>query len=282
MKKRIIGIALCLCVFFSTFFIKSFAGMDEIGVKALATLIVAVILWITEPIPAGASAIFILALPSLFGFATIKATLSAFANPTLFFVIATFGLSAAIAKVPLAKRILLFLLKLMGNSVNKLILALMIATALISSVMSNIPATLMFMSASMNFISLYDNEEDKKRTGRAMMISLPIAGMIGGSITPAGSSNNILALSLLEEHAGATVSFIDWMIICAPIAIIMLPIAWFFIVKILKPAPLSETKIKSFIDELSSRQAAEKRNFRYCYCNKHDSSLDTQFVDTHT
>ncbi len=259
MKKRIIGLALCLCVFVSAFYIQSFAGMDSTGVKALATLIIAVILWITEPIPVGASAIFILVLPSLFGLATIKATLSAFANPTLFFVIATFGLSAAISKVPLAKRILLFLLKLMGNSVNKLILALMIATALISSVMSNIPATLMFMSASMNFLSFYDNDDEKKRTGRAIMIALPIAGMIGGCITPAGSSNNILALSLLEEHASTTVSFVDWMIMCAPIAIVMLPIAWFFIIKIFKPAPISNEKIQIFFDDLSKLGKPDKK-----------------------
>ena len=259
MKKRIIGLIVFAAVFCGALFLPAPSVMDENAFKALCTLALAVILWITEPIPSGAAAIFIIAIPSLLGLASIKATLSAFANPTLFFVIATFGLSAAISKVPLAKRILLFLLKLMGNSVNKLILAVMTATALISSVMSNIPATLMFMSACLSFLELYDNEEDKARTGRAIMISLPIAGMIGGCITPAGSSNNILALSLLEENTGYVISFVEWMIICAPLAIIMLPIAWFFIIKVFKPAPLSSERINIFVKELSSLGKPDKK-----------------------
>ena len=259
MKKRIIGIFLFLAVLLIALFAEPFGGLDEVKFKALATLLLAIILWITEPIPVGASAILIIAIPSLLGIASIKSMLAAFGNPTLFFVIATFALSAAIAKVPLAQRVLLGLLKMMGSSVNKLILALMLATALISSVMSNIPATLMFMSSSMSFLALYDTEEEKRRTGRAIMISLPIAGMIGGCMTPAGSSNNILALSLLEEHAGITVSFLDWMIICVPVALVMLPVAWYFIVKVFKPAPISEEKIDGFVAQLSTLGKPSKK-----------------------
>ena len=261
MKKRYIGIILFLIVFIAALVIPPIGGLDEMAYKALVTLVLAIILWITEPIPAGASAVFIIALPSMIGLASIKDTLSAFANPSLFFVIATFGLSAAISKVPLAKRILLFLLKLMGNSVEKLILAIMIATALISSVMSNIPATLMFMSTSMSFLALYDTEEERRQTGRAIMIALPIAGMIGGCMTPAGSSNNILALSLLEEFSGNTVSFVNWMIICIPIALVMLPVAWFFLIKVFKPAPISAEKISGYVSELSKLEKPEKKEW---------------------
>ena len=224
MKKRIIGLIVFAAVFCGALFLPAPSVMDENAFKALCTLALAVILWITEPIPSGAAAIFIIAIPSLLGLASIKATLSAFANPTVFFVS-----------------------------------AVMTATALISSVMSNIPATLMFMSACLSFLELYDDPEDKARTGRAIMISLPIAGLIGGCITPAGSSNNILALSLLEENTGYAVSFVEWMLICAPIALVMLPVAWFFLIKILRPAPLNSEKINSFVKELSSLGKPDKK-----------------------
>ena len=250
MNKRIIGILLSVSVFLSAYFLNAAGGPDESVLNAAAVLVLGIILWVTEPIPSGAGAVLMLFVPSLLGISDLKHTLASFASPVLFFVIATFGFSAAISKVPLAKRILLVMIKAMGSSINMLILAFMTATALISSLMSNIPATLMFMSTSLSLLTLYDNEEDKRKTGRALMICLPVSGMLGGSVTPAGSSNNLLALSFLEEFAGVSIGFLDWIIICLPIVLIMLPFAWFMTIKIFKPVPIKKDRIDAFIAEL--------------------------------
>ena len=261
MKKRIIGIILFIIVFAGAILAEPAGDLTSEGMKALAVLLMAVILWITEPMPAGATAIFIMILPMLLGISTFRQTIAPFANPTIFFVIATFGLSAAIAKVPLAKRILLLLLKLLGESIEKIIFALIIATALISSVMSNIPATLMFMGVALSLLDLYDTDEEKCRTGRTLMIALPLAGMMGGSITPAGSSNNLLALSLLHDNAGTAVSFVDWIAVCLPVSVLMLPIAWFILIKIFKPAPVRKERLNEFLDELRSLPKPEAKEY---------------------
>lgn len=258
MKKRVTGIVLAVAVFIGYRFVPVPQGLEMSGIQTLALLVIAILLWVTEAMPLGISSIFVLVLPLFFGLTTMKEFLVAFPNPTLFFVLATFGLSAAISKVPTAKRILLILLEKMGSKVHLFILAMMMATALISSIMSNIPATVMFMGLAISFLELYDSEEERRRTGRAIMIALPVAGMIGGTITPAGSSNNILALGLLEEYAGVSVRFVDWMIICIPIVIIMLPLAWFLIIKIFKPAPVHPDKIEKFILELKTLDKPEK------------------------
>ena len=250
MKKRITGIVLSAAVFIGYRFVPVPHGLEMSGMQTLALLVIAILLWVTEAMPLGISSIFVLVLPMFFGLATMKDFLVAFPNPTLFFVLATFGLSAAISKVPTAKRILLILLEKMGSKVHLFILAMMLATALISSIMSNIPATVMFMGLAISFLELYDSEEERRRTGRAIMIALPIAGMIGGTITPAGSSNNILALGLLEEYAGVTVRFVDWMAICIPVVLVML--AWLLIIKIFRPAPVHPDKIRQFILELKT------------------------------
>ena len=252
MKKKLTGVVLFLIVFISSFFISPFGGFTNESMKSLFVLALAVILWICEPVPPGGAAVFILVLPPLMGISSLKDMIAPFANSTIFFVIATFGLSAAISKVPLAKRILLFLLKLLGSSIKRIILALMIATALISSVMSNIPATLMFIGVSLSLLELYDDENEKKAAGRALMIALPLSGMMGGSITPAGSSNNLIALSLLSEHGGVHIRFIDWILICAPVVLVMLPFAWFLIIKIFRPAEISRQTLERFVEELKN------------------------------
>ena len=257
MRKRVIGLFLCLAVLLFYPSLPVPEGLGIIGVKTLVLLVIAVLLWITEVIPLGISSIFLLVLPLMMGVSTLKETLTAFPNPTIFFVLATFGISAAISKVPTTKRILLFLLKKLGGNINLFILAIMIATAFISSVMSNIPATVMFMTIALSFLTLYDTEAEKQRTGRAVMIALPVAGMIGGIITPAGSSNNILALELLKEYANISIRFIDWIGICMPVAIIILPVAWILIIKIFKPASIERVKIDNFVLKLQQIEKPE-------------------------
>ena len=257
MRKRVIGLFLCLAVLLFYPSLPVPEGLGIIGVKTLVLLVIAVLLWITEVIPLGISSIFLLVLPLMMGVSTLKETLTAFPNPTIFFVLATFGISAAISKVPTTKRILLFLLKKLGGYINLFILAIMIATAFISSVMSNIPATVMFMTIALSFLTLYDTEAEKQRTGRAVMIALPVAGMIGGIITPAGSSNNILALELLKEYANISIRFIDWIGICLPVAIILLPVAWILIIKIFKPASIERVKIDNFVLKLQQIEKPE-------------------------
>lgn len=257
MRKRVIGLFLCLAVLLFYPSLPVPEGLGIIGAKTLVLLVIAVLLWITEVIPLGISSIFLLVLPLMMGVSTLKETLTAFPNPTIFFVLATFGISAAISKVPTTKRILLFLLKKLGGNINLFILAIMIATAFISSIMSNIPATVMFMTIALSFLTLYDTEAEKQRTGRAVMIALPLAGMIGGIITPAGSSNNILALELLKEYANISIRFIDWIGICLPVAIILLPVAWILIIKIFKPASIERVKIDSFVLKLQQIEKPE-------------------------
>jgi len=104
----------------------------------------------------------------------------------------------------------------------------------------------------MSFLECYDKEEDKKRTGRAFMIGLAVAGMIGGIITPAGSANNLVSLSILEETGKISVTFFEWMVICAPIAFIILPVSWLLIIVVFKPAKIEKAKVYDFKKSLET------------------------------
>lgn len=246
--KRIVGLISCLVIFFTTNLLPVPSGLDIAGRNTLALLLIALILWILEIVPLGITSIFLLALQPIMGITDIGTSMSSFGHPVVFFVIATFGISITITKVPLAKRMLIKILDKLGDNVNNVILAFMIATALISTVMSNIPATGLFMGIALGFLEVFNNEEDRKKTGRALMIAIPVAGMIGGIMTPVGSSINILSLSLLSEYTGINISFINWMLIGVPIGLILLPLAWFIIIKLYKPININKVTIDKFLE----------------------------------
>ena len=82
------------------------------------------------------------------------------------------------------------------------------------------------------------------------MIAVPVATMIGAFVTPIGSTINLLALSNLEAFTGATITFVQWMAAGIPLAVVTLPVAWFIILKVHKPADINEAMVKAFIDSL--------------------------------
>ncbi len=59
------------------------------------------------------------------------------------------------------------------------------------------------------------------------LLGIPVAALIGWIYIPAGSSINIPGINLLEEAAGISVTFLQWMSIGVPMAVLMIPFVWF-------------------------------------------------------
>jgi sodium-dependent dicarboxylate transporter 2/3/5 len=59
-----------------------------------------------------------------------------------------------------------------------------------------------------------------------------------------------MALQQLYEYNGTTITFVQWMAAGIPIAVVALPVAWWLILKIHKPAEISPEMVKSFINNL--------------------------------
>ncbi|MDD3142051.1 MAG: anion permease, partial [Lachnospiraceae bacterium] len=118
-------------------------------------------------------------------------------------------------------------------------------------IMSNVPTCVIFMTIALQFLKLYDKEEERRQTGKAYMLGVTFASMIGGMLTPAGSSINILAIHLLEQSEGISIPFGTWMCIAFPVVIVVLPIAWFLVIKIIGTAPVTVDRKKQFLDELN-------------------------------
>ena len=247
---QIVGFAAAAFILIFMHFLPVTETMPLPARNTLGVLLAVIILLVTEAMPLGIVCLTAVAFMYFFKCVeTVPAALTGFTNATLFFVLASFGISEALTAVPASKRLLLFLMQKFGKDTNRLMFAIMLVTALLSSVISNVAAAAVFIPVLLQFLEVYDDENERRRTGRAYMISLPIASMIGGMMTPAGSSINMLAISMLEKNTGETIPFVHWMLMGIPLTVVMLPTAWFLCVKIFRPAPLSQEKIASYIKE---------------------------------
>lgn len=252
MKKRsLVSILVCLVILIGMNFLPESEVLSRAAISAIGVLAAVLILLLTEAIPIGVACLLAPALLIVFQAAKPGAAFSGFSNPIVFFVLASFGISAAIVKVNLSKRLLAGLLKVFGKSVNSVLFALMLCTALISSVISNVAAAAIFITVALDFLNIYENEKDRRRTGVSFMIALPIASMLGGMLTPAGSSLNLLCLNFLEKLTGKTVSFVQWMALGIPIVIVILPIAWKLIIWCNKPVQRSKEQIQLYVESMA-------------------------------
>ncbi|KPU42373.1 sodium-dependent dicarboxylate transporter SdcS [Oxobacter pfennigii] len=250
-KSQVFGLILSILVLIVMNFIPTTELFTVPGRNTLGILVALLILIITEPIPLGVSCMLSTALLVIFGAApNLGVALSGYTNPIVFFVLVSFGISAAITKVPISKRLLQTLITVFGKNVKLVLFALMVCAAIISSVLSNVATTVIFIALILDFLKIYKNPEDKKRTGKAFMIGLPVASMLGGMMTPAGSSLNLLVLNLLEQQTQLRVTFVEWMVFGIPIVLVTLPIAWLLIVKIYKPVEIPQIEIKKYVDNL--------------------------------
>jgi len=237
-------------------------GLTREGLTSIMLLVAAILLWITEAMDLAAITILIVSTIPFFKIMSAGAMFSSFAGSVFFFVLATFALTAALANSTIPTRIAGLILRWSGRNSRKLVLGFTLGTAILSSIMSNVPTCGLF--ASLALAILKTNGDPKPGTsslGKALMIGVPAGSVIGGFITPAGGPTNVLAIEILEK-TGFNITFLDWMIVGLPLALISCVIVAVWLGIVFRPEPISEEaleKAKQMVKDAGPMSAREKK-----------------------
>ncbi len=248
-SSRIICVIIAALVVVIAAFIPLPEGLSFPGIMSLALLVAGLILWVAEPVPFAITGMAILILLPVFGILPFSGGTTtvwvAWVSSVIFFVMASFGLSAALLKTKIPMRIVTFLLRFTKGNQKSIIFAFMAATFICSMFISDLPCSALFSGIAVSSILQIEGAEPgKSKFGRALMIAIPYAACIGGETLPSGSSMNIMAMGMLQSSMGISISFFDWAVICTPIALVLLVVAWASVVLVHKPDPLSENTLK--------------------------------------
>ncbi|OUO89769.1 carboxylate transporter [Gordonibacter sp. An230] len=257
LPKRLVGIAIALACVAISFIVPESETLPREGAVALGLTAALASLWATSAFPIGATALLVAALLPILGVVDVGQAFAGFASSALFFIIAVFALPVVMLKTKWGARLLSALLAKTGTDSRKLILGFMTATALVSTVMSDVPCTVLFLGFALAILKAADAKPGSSNLGKCLMIAIPVASVTGGVATPAGSSFNVVAMGVMQQITGSTISFFDWMIVGFPVAIIMTPILWLSITTIIKPEPITEACLKSIRDEAEQATSVE-------------------------
>ena len=249
--KGVVGIVLSIVVMIASCMVPGTEALSHEGAMGLGIMATAVILWICETFPAGVTGILVLVLAGMFNVVPLKTVFSGFGGTTVFFVIGVFSLTILMMKTNLGQRLTKRLVKWAGPNSKKLVLAFMIGSALISTVMTDTGAVVITMGLALPFLEAIGHKPGHSNLGKCLMIGVAFAAIMGGFCTPAGHSMNVLALGMLQEFNGASIGFLQWMLVGVPFAVVLIPICWIFLVKILKPEPITEGDIETILSGTS-------------------------------
>lgn len=233
--KRALTIIAIFAIYFIIVNLPTPAGLTHEGQIAIALMVCVVVTWVTEVIPIIVSSMVFMFMFFFVGLNTETQVVKDFASPTLFFVFASVLLAYALDNCGLNNRLALKLTVLSRGKPKRLILYLMIGTAFLSTIISNVPACAAFFFIVLALCKKNNCIKGSSNFAKAGILGVIFAAMIGGNATPAGSSLNVLGLSLLQSTVGQTLNFMEWAIIGIPIVVVMVPLLWLIVCFVYPP-----------------------------------------------
>lgn len=217
MKKLSIAIGISLLLFsFSSY---AFTATEARLIGAVTFL---VILWSNEGLPLGVVSLFPIILFPLLGIIDLKSVASNYSNPIIFLFIGGFLLAIAMQKTKLHEVVAKKLLSFFPNTPKGIIYSLSITSATLSSFLSNTTVTLMLMP-----IALFLTKNIKLKV--RFLIATAYGASIGGIFTPIGTPPNLILLGFLEKINLKAPTFLEWMMLTAPVLFLMILIVPFLL-----------------------------------------------------
>lgn len=207
--------------------------------KAVAVAILMITWWVTEALPMPAVALVPLVLLPLLGVSSFEEVAKSFSNPVIFLFMGGFMIGLAIEKWNLHKRIALQIVSRTGTSGDRIILGFIIATGFLSMWLSNTATTMMMFPIALSVIAVLKGRGDSGHGFRnfalVLMLVIAYASNIGGMATVIGTPPNVAFVAYIQKKYDITVHFIDWFILCTPLAIILLVALYLIMTKWLFP-----------------------------------------------
>lgn len=181
----------------------------------LAFIVLLVTLWTNEALPIGVVSLLPIILFPSFDILTTNETTANYSKSIIFLFLGGFMIAIATQKTDLHKYISNKLLSLFPNTARGIMFSLAITSAFLSSLISNTTTALLLIPIAMY---LTDDKALKLR----FVLSIAYGASIGGIVTPIGTPPNLILLGFLEQKGIEAVSFVNWIFLTLPLALVML------------------------------------------------------------
>lgn len=206
-------------------------GLSPEGFRTLLIFAVCLILWIFHLLPLPITGLFALVAPPLLGVMTAKQAFSFFGSEPVFFILGVFILAAALLKSGLSTRMALALLRSAARSPRRLILQIMLASALLSFIMSEHAVAAMMLPLVVVISRTLKLVPHGGSYGRLLFLAMAWGCVIGGIATMLGGGRVPLAVGMLQESGFGTITFLEWTLAMIPLVVILFLVCYLLLTR---------------------------------------------------
>ena len=243
--------------FFLLYYLAETPGLPPEGKLMLGLTLWMAIWWITDAVPIAGTALLPLMVLPLSGVLNLKQVSNNYMDPTVLLYMGGFLLATSIEKWNLHKRIALNIINLLGTDLRRIVLGFMLATGFLSMWISNSATALMMLPIGLAVIGQFknhlgdENEILSTHLAKNILLGIAYAASIGGMATLIGTPTNNVLRAVVEKLYNYTIDFNEWMLFAFPFSVVLLAIAWYYLVNFGNPLPkkFNLTEAKSVIQD---------------------------------
>lgn len=226
-------------------------GLSLAGQRAVGILAFAVIVWVTEAVSYPVSALMIAGLIALgMGYAPapgaeeavnigtsagLRQAMSGLATPANTLVLMALFLAAAMQATNLHRRLALWVLRLVGESTNAVLIgAILVATILAFFVPSATARAGALIPILLGMVAAFGLPKESK-LGALMVITAVQAVSLWNVGIKTAAAQNLVAVEFIQDTFGEDIAWGRWFVIAAPWSIIMCVLLFFVMKAVIKP-----------------------------------------------
>jgi len=270
LTRQRIGFTLGVLLFVAILLAPTPEGMTDAGRRTAAIAAMMAAWWMSEATHIAVTALLPVGLYPLLGIMSAQQSASYYANHIVFLFIGGFVIALGMERWNLHRRIALNVIKRAGGEPARLTAGFMIATAALSMWISNTATTMMMLPIAMAVVNQLaelaevDGRSGKEASDRArasfgviLLLAIAYSASVGGIGTIIGSPTTVAFLGFVQEAFPEypPIAFVDWMMVCIPIVVVFLPIAWVYLCRFAGDLPLSRIQFRGGESVIASELA---------------------------
>lgn len=246
-------------------------GLSRAGMITLTMSIVAVILYVTAPIPLPTVALMIIAGQVLLLGIDSSVVASSLMNDSVLFIMGSLMLAVAIVKQKLDKRIAYMIVRMTGTKTFNVCFGISLVSGLLASVIGEHTVAAMMLPVALTLIRLTSDDPRKvRRLAVFLLLSISYGCSIASIGTPSGGARNAIMIGYWKEFFfdpanpetyRFLVDYVTWIIYCYPVYLAQLPFVTGILYYTFRPeyANISRAvvKLRSQIEAEGSMKAAD-------------------------
>lgn len=209
-------------------------GLTDKGKYALGLWAFVIVCFLTEAVPLPLIAMIIGFYQVLMGIGNFHEVPRTFMDDAVIFIMGVLMIGSMLVKYNIHNNIALYMLKISGTRIDRVVFGIVAFCALSAGFITEHATVTIMLPIGIGIVSLCGGFDRVPKLSKLLMLAISNGVIIGGVASPSGGARNALMLGFLN-NLGITVGYGQWILMAAPLTIIMIPVATFWLLKMFKP-----------------------------------------------